>query len=387
VAPPTIGGSTLGPDALEVVPATAGCGSPFHREVGSAVVLFPPEPVVLPEEGLCHQFFGEPACCLPSYTLAVAAQVKAMEHRTAAWAVQSRICVDRILELYTGVACSLCDPGWPRYSAREDHKWVVTVQEENCHYMWSACGRVLQKNMSAFEFCTSVANIVKTGELEEFFDLPQPVSDGTFTSTTTTSSTSTAPPPKPVVAVVRHSKQKRFRLRGTRPRPALATKASAVARGSESPRFVADLAASNSSSNASGKSTETSNETSSSNSSAGEDDEELGEDAGEDEDDGEEAEEVDNDDDDAEVANLTIPANATIDTNATEPQEVVESVQDQRPAACSGPAGNPCSLPFPPIAFSAEAHALSAVDEGQFGGYVRSATAVLALVGLVASAS
>jgi hypothetical protein len=150
---------------------------------------------------------------------------------------------------------------------------------------------------------------------------------------------------------------------------------------------VADLVASKSSSNGSGKSTETSNETSSSNSSAGEDDEELGEDAGEDEDDGEEAEEVDNDDDDAEVANLTIPANATIDINATEPQEVVESVQDQRPAACSGPAGNPCSLPFPPIAFSAEAHALSAVDEGQFGGYVRSATAVLALVGLVTSAS
>jgi hypothetical protein len=349
------------------------------------VVLFPPEPVILPEEGFCHQFYGEPACCLPSYTLAVAAQVKAMEHRTASWATQSRVCVDRILELYTGVACSLCDPEWPRYSAREDHQWVITVQEENCHYMWSACGRVLQSNMSAFEFCTSVANIVKTGELEKFFDLPPPDSDDAFLTTTTTTTTSTEPPPKPVVAVVRHSKQKRFRLRGSRPRSSLAAKASAVSRGGESP--VPEQAASNATmANGTAESTETANGTASTNSSAGEDQEEAGEDEGGEEDDGEDGEEDDDDDDDA-AANVTTAANATMAANETQTPDVVETVQDQRPAACTGPAGNPCSLPFPRIAFSAEAHALSAVDEGQFAGYVRSSAAVIALVFLVGGAA
>jgi hypothetical protein len=236
--------------------------------------------------------------------------------------------------------------------------------------------------MSAFEFCTSVANIVKTGELERFFDLPQPASDDAFTSTTTTSTTtSTPPPPKPVVAVVRHSKQRRFRLRGSRPRPALASKASAVSRGKEQPQFMIEATESNSTSNSSDESADDSNTTSSSNSSAGEDDEESGEDEGEDEDDGEDSEEVNEDGGDAEAANVTIAA------NATQPPDVVETVQDDPPAACTGPAGNPCSIPFPPISFSAEAHALSAVDEGQFGGYVRSCTPVFTLIALLGGAS
>jgi hypothetical protein len=344
--------------------------------------------------------------------LAVAAQVKAMEHRTASWAEESRVCVDRILELYTGVACSLCDPDWPRYSAREDHQWVVAVQEENCHYMWSACGQVLQRNMSAYDFCTSVANIVKTGELEKFFDLPPPTSDDAFTTTTTTTTTmSTSPSPKPVVAVVRHSKQRRFRLRGSHPRlrPALTAKASAVSRGSESPEFVVAPGAANATSQGTEESTESSNDTSSTNSSAGEDEEESdedeGSDEGEDEDDGEDAAEDagEDEDDDAEATNVTDAGatNVTIAANATAPPEVVETdhapapapvpapaePEEEPPAACTGPAGNPCSIPFPPIAFSAEAHALSAVDEGKFGGYVRSSAAVFALVALVGGAS
>ena len=54
-----------------------------------------------------------------------------------------RHCVDRMLEFYTGAACSLCDPDWTRYSTQQPGgAWVVTVREENCHYLWAACSKV-----------------------------------------------------------------------------------------------------------------------------------------------------------------------------------------------------------------------------------------------------
>lgn len=190
-------------------------------------------------------------------------------------------------------------------------------------------------------------------------------------------------------------------MRGSHPRlrPALAAKASAVSRASESPEFVLAPGAANSTSDSAVESAGSVNDTASTNSSAGED--EADEDAGEDEGEGE-GEDAD-EDDDGDDAGATNTTNVSIAANATEAPEVVETavapapapepaaeaeeVEEKRPAACTGPAGNPCSLPLPPIAFSAEAHALSAVDEGQFAGYVRSSAAVFALLALVGGAS
>ena len=53
-----------------------------------------------------------------------------------------------MLEFYTGAACSLCDPDWTRYSTQQpDGAWVVTVREENCHYLWAACSKVLRSHV------------------------------------------------------------------------------------------------------------------------------------------------------------------------------------------------------------------------------------------------
>jgi len=388
-------------ESMQMQPS-AGCASPFHT---SAPVLFPLVPAVLPRTaGLCHQFYDAPACCLPAYTLAVQAQVEGALQRTANWPEDRRQCVDRMLEFYTGAACSLCDPDWTRYSTQQPGgAWVVTVREENCHYLWAACSKVLEPTMTSPQFCGALANL-HDGAVEQILVHTEPVS------------TTAAPP---VVATVRHAKQRRLR----HVRPAGSTPADA-------PAVLAALHHSVRKTHASA----VNNATPASNSTAADDDEDDDEDDDNADDLSPAAEDVLSKEVDAEVSDTDLKAAAN-DTSATDtPSDAAvkdapsgaanTTASDAKEAAAASEAGKgdapegvpqaqtgiavvhsklpgddednatvvnisapvvssaatdataqaagaPCKLPFPALVFSPLPHALSAVDEGQFGGFRR----------------
>jgi len=390
-------------ESMQMQPS-AGCASPFHT---SAPVLFPLVPAVLPRTaGLCHQFYDQPACCLPAYTLAVQAQVEGALQRTAQWPEDRRHCVDRMLEFYTGAACSLCDPDWTRYSTQQPGgAWVVTVREENCHYLWAACSKVLEPTMTSPQFCGALANL-HDGAVEQILVHTEPV-------------TTTAEPPVSVVATVRHAKQ---RLRHVRPA------SNGVAALQLSVRHAHASVLRN-------------NATPASNSTA-EDDEEDDDDEDNGDDLSSAAEDVLSKEVDAEVSDTDLKAapsatsaDAPSATSADAPSDAVNTTASAaEPAASSDApkakdaseapesgteapegvpqaqtgiavvhskepgddednatvvnisapvvssaatdataqaAGAPCKLPFPALVFSPLPHALSAVDEGQFGGFRR----------------
>jgi len=405
-------------ESMQNIPS-AGCASPFHT---SAPVLFPLVPAVLPRTaGLCHQFYDAPACCLPAYTLAVQAQVEGALQRTAMWPEDRRHCVDRMLEFYTGAACSLCDPDWTRYSTQQpDGAWVVTVREENCHYLWAACSKVLEPTMTSPQFCGALASL-HDGAVEQILVHTEPI-------------TTTAAPKTPVVATVRHAKQRRLR----HVRPA----SNEGPPSKEGPPVIAALQHSVRHTHASvlGNATPASNSTA-------DDDEEDDDDEDNADDLSPAAEDVLSKEVDAEVsdtdlkeaandtsaadapasdaapsdaapgaaANATAPAPASDakDAGTAEPEGVPQAqtgiavVHSKEPGddemnatvvnitapsvsaaatdATAQAAGAPCKLPFPALVFSPLPHALSAVDEGQFGGFRREAgAAVLALGALLA---
>lgn len=142
------------------------------------------EAQVLPAAGLCRQFHGREACCSLEYTLAVESKVRGLQHRAASLRGP---CVDRVFRLYTGVACSVCDPHWRDYAVAAGGRWVLRVREENCAYVWDACEEKVP-HMSQEAFCAAVGDVGPAG----FFDaLTNPALAGPFALPNSTNATAT----------------------------------------------------------------------------------------------------------------------------------------------------------------------------------------------------